>query len=1236
MPVGTTEEQLAIIVKAVNEASTVLSQVKSDLGTLDKAVATSAKGMKGVSQSISSLSPQLKSVGTGLTAGVTLPLVLLAKTAIKTAAQFEQSMANAFSVMGDVTDDTKDKLTDFAEQLGRDTAFRASEAADAMYKLASAGLNTQQIIGTLPGVLDLAAATQADLANVAEQASVAMRVFGIEAEDAQRITDSFAAGIANSNLNFERITESMKFAGPAMAAFGKTVEETTAALGVFANAGVLGSRAGTALRGILSRLADPTAEMKTVFTELGIAIEDVNPATKDLGQIFDELQKSGADASQVFRAFGKIAAGSVLAVLNSAESQGKAVSEVLLELEEVMGATGTASKIAADQLDTLAGAWKILGSSIENVFIQFKEDVFGDTLKTIVAGLINMANAIAGLPAPVKKFIVALLGIAALVGPIMLLTVGINSLVTSFIALAPAIGLAASALLPWVVGIAAAVFAIKKLYEGLTEVEDERVKAYNERLKQERALQEKASKEKIDALQDEYNEIESRYNKHVDNMENELAAATAGELQAQAEKIKEQRINDLRARQELIKQQIAYARAEGLVYDAKNGQVISKEKAFFKDLWQTAKAGGKLMIGIVSAIAQAIISTIGEMLLGIGRGVKTTITNIGESLKQLFKGNFEEAKDAAKSVLTDLGKGAIDTVKNVGSNFDNIAQGLVSSFQDAMKTAGDTTEEFDFAGEVAKITKEIDTKLGKSLAGLGEDAEEGAAGASSMGDSVKDLGKDLKNLGVFSVKAGNQMFGSFSTAEEGLELVQKSLTDVDTQFVETNKTIAGISDDIKARLLESFTVPSSSLQSLNDVDEVLKDIKTEVDKIVEAHDKWLKDTQTDLDNYDKKLADINDKFDAQAQSAREAAATDAAEQYISALERIKEVSLEIADADATRANALRTELSELQKFTKEFEKVQNQSVTIDFDADIEKVRAKLEEATSQAQTKKLEQELAILLGKQNIFVEERAKLEEAIALQKAEQQLSELDFIAFKLGKELEAVEAKRQAELKAAEDMKKIQEAIIAGTLMNLDLGKLEEQGFSAEALAFAEDSQLKEEAYRQSLQQQLDDLEEYESQVKTIYSNMTNELIQQQQTLETYTTLSLDRLISKYNQMAQAAREAIALQRQAASGGAMTGGRFASGGYTGAGNKTDVAGVVHKGEWVAPKWMVNSFRPLFNRLENMRIGKVRGFETGGYTGGNTTTNKFSQPITMHNNIREAIDMRSAARFLQWQLRRQ
>lgn len=60
------------------------------------------------------------------------------------------------------------------------------------------------------------------------------------------------------------------------------------------------------------------------------------------------------------------------------------------------------------------------------------------------------------------------------------------------------------------------------------------------------------------------------------------------------------------------------------------------------------------------------------------------------------------------------------------------------------------------------------------------------------------------------------------------------------------------------------------------------------------------------------------------------------------------------------------------------------------------------------------------------------------------------------------------------------------------------------------------------------------------------------------------------------------------------LSGDGFAHGGYTGPGGKHEAAGIVHKGEWVAPKHMVENprYKPAISALERARL---KGYADGG-----------------------------------------
>ena len=101
---------------------------------------------------------------------------------------------------------------------------------------------------------------------------------------------------------------------------------------------------------------------------------------------------------------------------------------------------------------------------------------------------------------------------------------------------------------------------------------------------------------------------------------------------------------------------------------------------------------------------------------------------------------------------------------------------------------------------------------------------------------------------------------------------------------------------------------------------------------------------------------------------------------------------------------------------------------------------------------------------------------------------------------------------------------------------------------------------------------------------------------------------------------------------GGISLGGKklWASGGFTSPIGKVDetgfrVAGTVHEGEWVAPKWMVDSNKSFFDMLETARSKRsmpqyANAYASGGYT--TPTVNVANYP-TQNNDTSESLLMR-------------
>ena len=155
---------------------------------------------------VAKVGKQWSDLGKTMLIAVTTPLVGMATQWVRTAAQFEQSMANAASVSR-ATSEELAMLEQAARRAGETTVYSASQSADAIYYLASAGFSASQSVEALDGVLALAAATQSDLAYTSSSVVSTLSQFRLQAEDSARISNVYAAAISRSLASMEKLTD---------------------------------------------------------------------------------------------------------------------------------------------------------------------------------------------------------------------------------------------------------------------------------------------------------------------------------------------------------------------------------------------------------------------------------------------------------------------------------------------------------------------------------------------------------------------------------------------------------------------------------------------------------------------------------------------------------------------------------------------------------------------------------------------------------------------------------------------------------------------------------------------------------------------------------------------------------------------------------------------------------------------------------------------------------------------
>lgn len=312
--------------------------------------------------------------------------------AVKTGSEFEAQMSRVKGISG-ATGKDFEKLREQAIQLGADTSFSASSAAEGMENLAAGGFEVAEITDAMPGLLALAAASGEDLAVSSDIAASAVRGFGLEAKDTAHVADVLAKNANKTNSSVSDTGEALKYVAPLAQAAGISFEETAAAVGIMADAGIQGSQAGTTLRGALSRISKPTKDMKEAMDELGISFYDSERKMKSLSEQVGMLRKATEGMTDEQRnnylvtLYGQEALSGMLALINTGEDS----------LQELTAAyknsDGAAQKAADTMQDNLAGAMEQLGGSAETLGIVFYDSV-SDNLNAAAESATDSVNEI--------------------------------------------------------------------------------------------------------------------------------------------------------------------------------------------------------------------------------------------------------------------------------------------------------------------------------------------------------------------------------------------------------------------------------------------------------------------------------------------------------------------------------------------------------------------------------------------------------------------------------------------------------------------------------------------------------------------------------------------------------------------------------------------------------------------------------------------------------------------------
>ena len=409
------------IVETEQDLKNLETQANQSATAVQKIAATGEK-FKTVGDNISSAGQKLLPVTAGVTA--------LGTASVTTAANFESSMSQVQATMGITKDamstvngqsvNTMDTLSKLAKKMGAETAFSASECAEALNYLALAGYDTQQMCDTLPTVLNLAAAGDIALADASDMVTDAMSALGMGVDEAETMVDQMAKTASTTNTSVAQLGEGILTIGATAKSIKGGTAELNTALGILANNGIKGAEGGTHLRNIILSLQNPTDKAAAQMEALGLSVYDSEGNMRSMNDILGDLNKSmdgmtSAEKSNIISTiFNKTDLSSVNALLANTGETWDSLQKSITD------SGGAAQQMADTQLDNLSGQITILKSAVEGLAISFGEALM-PVIRSLVSKIQEFVDKLNSMDESQRNLIIRVAAVVAAIGPFLII-----------------------------------------------------------------------------------------------------------------------------------------------------------------------------------------------------------------------------------------------------------------------------------------------------------------------------------------------------------------------------------------------------------------------------------------------------------------------------------------------------------------------------------------------------------------------------------------------------------------------------------------------------------------------------------------------------------------------------------------------------------------------------------------------------------------------------------------------
>ncbi|MFL4356450.1 phage tail tape measure protein [Streptococcus uberis] len=347
------------------------------------------------------------------TRGVSLATGAGLALATKKAVDFDGQMQTTRALLKDTTSSVSqlnsqtEKMGESSKKWAKQYGISTSSINEGIQEVIKKGFTFNQTMDAMPAILDAAKASGDDFNTVMNVSTSTLQQFGLKAKDTSRVTDALSFVANKTASGFEDLGLAMQYVGPVAKSVGMSVESTSSAIGLLSNAGIEGQKAGTALRGALSKLLDPAKENENAFRKLGFSSQDFKRKIIDFPGILEKIKTStkglnGAQrAALISQAFGVEAQSAMNVLVNQG---GDALRDLAKETENAKGYTSDLAKEMSGSSKSKVDQFK---SSLEVLSITVGQKLL-PTLTPIIKNVTELINKFSEADPATQKLLINL------------------------------------------------------------------------------------------------------------------------------------------------------------------------------------------------------------------------------------------------------------------------------------------------------------------------------------------------------------------------------------------------------------------------------------------------------------------------------------------------------------------------------------------------------------------------------------------------------------------------------------------------------------------------------------------------------------------------------------------------------------------------------------------------------------------------------------------------------------